>query len=199
MKRTFPSSESLFRLSLSPNPHLSTHSFPDLLEPHILRSLSNVPVVSIHSSCSGNHFVAIDTAGDAWLFGRNTSSALGVEGIESVSENAPVKLRMASLIAAGQGAGGKRGAKEALAKEAAAAASGGGGGAGGGGGGWASAACGRNHTILVGKDGSVWTAGANTYGQVRMAGWVIQMGLTMLIVWSSSHCGNNGFQANPSC
>jgi alpha-tubulin suppressor-like RCC1 family protein len=80
------------------------HSFPDLLELHILCSLSNVPIVSIHSSCSGNHFVTIDTSGDAWLFGCNTSSTLGVEGIEgieSVSENAPVKLRMASLITTG--------------------------------------------------------------------------------------------------
>jgi hypothetical protein len=71
--------------------------FSDLFELHILRSLSNVPVVSIHSSCSGNYFIAIDTSGDAWLFSRNTSSALGVKGIE----NAPVKLRVTSLIAAG--------------------------------------------------------------------------------------------------
>jgi alpha-tubulin suppressor-like RCC1 family protein len=29
------------------------------------------------------------------------------------------------------------------------------------------AACGRNHTLLVGSDGSLWTAGANNLGQVR--------------------------------
>ena len=28
-------------------------------------------------------------------------------------------------------------------------------------------ACGRNHTLLVGSCGSVWSAGVNTYGQVR--------------------------------
>jgi alpha-tubulin suppressor-like RCC1 family protein len=32
------------------------------------------------------------------------------------------------------------------------------------------AACGRNHTILVGSDGQVWTAGANNLGQVRASG-----------------------------
>ena len=31
---------------------------------------------------------------------------------------------------------------------------------------WVYAACGRNHTLLVGSDGSVWSAGANAYGQV---------------------------------
>jgi hypothetical protein len=84
-----------------------------------------------------------------------------------------------------------------LAKVAAAAVGGG----GGGGGGWASAACGRNHTILVGKDGSVWTAGANTYGQVRiwLAGCCYYCYSNGLIVWSSSDCRNNGFQADPSC
>ena len=30
------------------------------------------------------------------------------------------------------------------------------------------AACGRNHTLLVGSDGSLWTAGANNLGQVRI-------------------------------
>jgi len=29
------------------------------------------------------------------------------------------------------------------------------------------AACGRNHTLLVGSDGNVWSAGANNFGQVR--------------------------------
>ena len=30
------------------------------------------------------------------------------------------------------------------------------------------AACGRNHTLLVGNDGNLWTAGANNLGQVRV-------------------------------
>jgi hypothetical protein len=96
---------SLFCCSLFQTYHSAA---PDLLEPHILCSLCNVPIPSVHSSCSGNHSIAIDTLGDAWLFGRNASSALGMEGIESASENAPVKLKMTSLITAGQGAEGKR-------------------------------------------------------------------------------------------
>ena len=55
----------------------------------------------IHFSCSGNHFVAIDTSGDSWLFGCNTCSALSVKGVKNVSGNVLVKLRMMSLIAAG--------------------------------------------------------------------------------------------------
>jgi alpha-tubulin suppressor-like RCC1 family protein len=30
------------------------------------------------------------------------------------------------------------------------------------------AACGRNHTLLVGSCGTLWAAGANTLGQVRV-------------------------------
>lgn len=70
---------------------------PDLLEPYILRSLSNIKIVSIHASCTGCHFVAIDVDGIAWLFGRNGFSCLGVEGIDAVSESAPLKLRASDL------------------------------------------------------------------------------------------------------
>lgn len=113
----------------------SLHRNPDLLEPNILRSLLNVKITSVHTSCAGCHFVAIDIDGQAWLFGRNGSSCLGVVDVEYVSENAPVRLKPTDL---GAPAGTK----------------------------FVHAACGRNHTILVGSDGSVWGAGANTLGQV---------------------------------
>ncbi|KAF8655946.1 hypothetical protein AX16_002853 [Volvariella volvacea WC 439] len=109
---------------------------PDLLEPYTLRSLSNVKATSIHTSCSGCHFVVLDADGSAWLFGRNTSSALGVTGVDHISENAPRKITPQDL-----GAQGGKNAK------------------------FIHAACGRNHTLLVDSDGTVWTAGANTYGQ----------------------------------
>ncbi|THH16847.1 hypothetical protein EW146_g3855 [Bondarzewia mesenterica] len=70
---------------------------PDLLEPHILRSLSNVKVVSIHASCAGCHCIVLDIEGTAWLFGRNQFSALGVSGVDFVSENAPLKIRAVDL------------------------------------------------------------------------------------------------------
>ncbi|KIY70128.1 RCC1/BLIP-II protein [Cylindrobasidium torrendii FP15055 ss-10] len=69
----------------------------NLLEPHILRSLSNVKVVSIHTSCCSCHFVAIDIEGAAWAFGRNGSSCLGVSGVDAVNENAPLRLTAAGL------------------------------------------------------------------------------------------------------
>lgn len=63
-------------------------------------------------------------------------SALGVRGVDFVSENAPIKLRASEL-------GANKGTK------------------------FVDAACGRNHTLLVGSDGQVWAAGANALGQVR--------------------------------
>ncbi|KAI0316141.1 RCC1/BLIP-II [Amylostereum chailletii] len=65
---------------------------PDLLEPHILRSLSNIQAVSVHTSCASSHCIVLDTTGNAWFFGRNQSSALGIPGVEYVSENAPRKV-----------------------------------------------------------------------------------------------------------
>ncbi|KAG6835386.1 hypothetical protein H0H93_001964 [Arthromyces matolae] len=112
---------------------------PDLLEPHILRSLANIRITSIHTSCNGCHFVAIDVDGAAWLFGRNSFGALGIPpgsqgGDEYVSENAPMKIDAATL-------GAKPGTR------------------------FVHAACGRNHTILVGNDGTAWSAGQNNLGQ----------------------------------
>lgn len=79
--------------------------------------------------------MCIDIDGNAWLFGRNGSSALGVVDAEYVSENAPLCLKPTDLGAA-------PGTK------------------------FVYAAGGRNHTLLVGSDGSVWAAGANSLGQV---------------------------------
>ncbi|XP_006461672.1 hypothetical protein AGABI2DRAFT_193077, partial [Agaricus bisporus var. bisporus H97] len=118
------------------NPETGEPLNPDLLEPHILRSLSNVKVASVHASCAGCHFVAIDIEGNAWLFGRNGSSCLGTSGPgeEYISENAPRMVRPTDLGAQGDTK-------------------------------FVYAACGRNHTLLVGSDGSVWTAGVNNLGQ----------------------------------
>lgn len=113
-----------------------TNRNPDLLEPYILRSLSNIEAVSIHTSCNGCHFVVLDITGAAWLFGRNGFGALGIPSTDDhVSENAPMRLIPADLGAA-------KGTK------------------------FVHAACGRNHTLLVGSDGNVWSAGANALGQV---------------------------------
>jgi alpha-tubulin suppressor-like RCC1 family protein len=75
-------------------------SSPDLLEPHILRSLSNVKAASIHTSSSGCHTIVLDIDGRAYLFGRNERSALGVVKEEVISENAPEVLTAADLGAA---------------------------------------------------------------------------------------------------
>lgn len=92
-------------------------------------------IASVHGSCSGCHFVAIDIEGNAWLFGRNGFSALGVPTVEYISENAPRLINPSDL-------GAPSGTR------------------------FIHAACGRNHTLLVGSDGTVWAAGQNNLGQV---------------------------------
>lgn len=41
--------------------------------------------------------MAIDVDGAAWLFGRNDKGALGVPGVDAISENAPVRLTAREL------------------------------------------------------------------------------------------------------
>ena len=113
---------------------------PDLLEPNLLRSLLNVKVTSIHASCSGCHFVVLDISGSAWLFGRNGFSALGLPA--STTEYVSEN---APKEVKPQDLGAAPGVR------------------------FVHAACGRNHTLLVGSCGTVWAAGANTLGQVRVA------------------------------
>ena len=107
----------------------------DLLEPHILRSLSNIKAVSIHTSCVGCHCVVLDVDGTAWMFGRNDKSCMGVAGMDEISENEPRRLTAQEL-----------GAPKTTR--------------------FVHAACGRNHTLLVGSEGQLWTAGQNHAGQV---------------------------------
>nr|GAT55086.1 predicted protein [Mycena chlorophos] len=108
---------------------------PDLAEPHILRSLANVKIISCHTSAHSCHSVAIDIDGTAWLFGRNGSGCLGEPSTtEDISEHSPKRLTPAQLGAA---PGDK----------------------------FVHAACGRHHTILVSSSGQIWTAGINTVGQ----------------------------------
>ncbi|KAI6149944.1 regulator of chromosome condensation 1/beta-lactamase-inhibitor protein II [Pisolithus tinctorius] len=108
---------------------------PDLLEPHILRSLSNVKITSIHGSCCACHFIVIDMHGAAWMFGRNgPQCALGVTTADSISENTPRRLLPTEI-------GAKVGTK------------------------FVHAACGRSHSLLVDSTGQAWSAGANNFGQ----------------------------------
>ncbi|KZT59067.1 RCC1/BLIP-II protein [Calocera cornea HHB12733] len=109
---------------------------PDLPAPHTLRSLSNVKATGVYTSHSGCHAIVIDVSGAAYLFGRNSSSSLGLPASQhpSVSGQTPRRLLPTSL-------GAPQGTK------------------------FTHAACGRNHSVLVGDDGSVWTAGVNAHGQ----------------------------------
>ncbi|KAI0766088.1 RCC1/BLIP-II [Trametes elegans] len=112
----------------------SAETSPDLLEPHILRSLSNIKAASIHTSCVSCFCIVLDTDGVAWMFGRNDKSCLGLPGVDVISENAPRRLAAQDLGAAPDSR-------------------------------FVHAGCGRNHTLLVGSEGQLWSAGANQAGQ----------------------------------
>lgn len=127
-------------------PSLLTLGRPDLVEPHILRSLSNVRVASIYSSSIAASFVAIDTAGGAWLFGRNEASNLGITSTGSggtaegfIPETQPRYLTPHRL-----------GHERADAK-------------------FVFAILGRSHTVLVDEDGAVYGAGDNRHGQLGLS------------------------------
>jgi len=77
----------------------------------------------------------LDVSGSAWMFGRNERASLGVAGRDYISENAPLKLLASSLPGA-----------SARTR-------------------FVHAACGRNHSLLVGSEGQVWSTGANNLGQ----------------------------------
>lgn len=86
--------------NVAPSLNLSyydNHYRPDLLEPHILRSLSNVKITSIHTSCCACYFIALDIDGAAWMFGRNAPSTLGVAGVDFISENTPRRVLATEL------------------------------------------------------------------------------------------------------
>ncbi|KZP01402.1 RCC1/BLIP-II protein [Calocera viscosa TUFC12733] len=109
---------------------------PDLASPHTLRSLSNVKATGVYTSHSACHAIVIDVAGAAYLFGRNASSCLGLPTSTSPSISHRSPRR---LLPSELGAPG--GTK------------------------FTHAAVGRNHSLLVGDDGSVWSAGQNAHGQ----------------------------------
>lgn len=104
-----------------------------------MRSLSNIKIKSIHTSCAGCHVVCLDIDGAAWIFGRSEKSSLGNLGDGAdelfVSESSPVRLTPREL-------GAPKGTT------------------------FVEAACGRNHTLLVGSNGQFWSAGVNQAGQV---------------------------------
>lgn len=132
-KREYLSEFPQLRLGLDIH-HLRRCSSPDLLEPHILRSLTNVQATAVYSSHSACNFIVIDVDGQAWTFGRYN---LGPGKETIISENAPQKWRVHEDL------GAPKGTKIVH------------------------AACGRNHSLMVGSNGQVWSMGINTLGQVR--------------------------------
>ena len=100
-------------------------------------------IKSIHASGSGCHIVCIDIHGAAWMFGRNSPAALGraMRG-EPVQPTGVVNENTPRRITP-QMLGAPKGTT------------------------FVHAATGRSHTLLVGSNGDVWSAGANQVGQVR--------------------------------
>ena len=137
----------------------------DLVEPHILRSLSNVKIQAVYTSCAGCHVICLDTDGAVWLFGRNERSALGAGKADTISENAPIKLQATDL-------GAEPGTT------------------------FVHAACGRSHSLLVGSNGRVWSAGKNDLGQVCATIQAFDRFSLHFLVWPPCLPRSNLFQAH---
>lgn len=119
----------------------------DLESPHILRSLSNVRVVSIHSAPTASHFVCIDIEGGAWLFGRNEASNLGstsASGAGGAKEGFVLATCPRYLTPERLGHDGDPTAR------------------------FTSAIVGRSFTLLITSDGALYAAGDNKHGQLGL-------------------------------
>lgn len=121
-------------------------------------------VTSIHASPCSCHFIALDIDGAAWLFGRNAPQALGRAGKDGVVPETAPRRLTARALGAPPGTR------------------------------FVHAAVGRSHSLLVGSNGDVWTAGANSHGQVRplfdLSGSQVAFSflfflLTQRIVWTT--------------
>ncbi|KAL7414472.1 regulator of chromosome condensation 1/beta-lactamase-inhibitor protein II [Mrakia frigida] len=116
-----------------------TDERPDLLSPHIIRSLSNVKTTAVFSSSSSDHVVCLDVNGHAYLFGRNFPPALGPSAQGPfISEALPKHVSPATF-------GADPSAK------------------------FVSAVTGKNVTILIDSEGSAWSAGENKVGQCGLS------------------------------
>lgn len=162
LKRTRSSTHSPLPYFELPFNHMLPLYSPDITEAHILRSLANVPAVSVYTSHSGCHAVVLDKWGTVYLFGRNASSCLGIPSTTDavISEQEPRTLRPVNV-------GASDTAK------------------------FVSAACGRSHTLLITDDGEVYSAGNNTLGQVRkLAGQWLHT-LVEIALPTISQCGHS--------
>ncbi|PWN48238.1 RCC1/BLIP-II [Violaceomyces palustris] len=118
---------------------------PDLPGPHILRALCNVKmrrVITSHSSC---HAVFLAVNGDAYIVGRNEQGQCGFPvkpapgQIGGLAIYEPLKLDRKTMFSPTlpQGDNGKI----------------------------VAAATGRSHTLLVTKNGQIYSSGSNAFGQ----------------------------------
>ncbi|KAN0062784.1 hypothetical protein ACQY0O_004980 [Thecaphora frezii] len=124
---------------------VSNPEYPDLLGPHILRSVSNVRMSRVHTSHSSCHAVLLSVDGDAYVLGRNEQGQCGfspkpvAEAPSGPAVWSPVKLQRAQHFSPPLPADDK--------------------------GDIIYAATGRSHTLLVTAAGAVYAAGLNSSGQ----------------------------------
>jgi len=90
----------------------------------------------VHSSGCASHCIVLDVIGNAWMFGRNIPPAMGSPS-NSFDEISEFAPRCISPTQLGAPTGTK----------------------------FVHAACGRQHSILVGSNGDMWSAGGNASGQ----------------------------------
>ncbi|KAF9914136.1 hypothetical protein BX616_008900 [Lobosporangium transversale] len=109
---------------------------PHLETFHIIRELTDLKIVKIATCPSAAHSVFLTDDGDVWVLGRNEKGQLGVGD----TDPHPLPLKVPTIYAT-------QGKKTVNLK-------------------FVDAAVGRNHTILVASNGSVYGAGDNKMGQL---------------------------------
>ncbi|PWN41029.1 RCC1/BLIP-II [Ceraceosorus guamensis] len=115
-----------------------TDERPDLSAPHILRAVSNIRMKRVFSSHSSCHAFFLSVSGDVWVIGRNEKGQCGLPS-STVSIDAPTRLDRSKHFAPSLPAGAQGDIV------------------------WA--ATGRNHSLIVTRAGTLYSAGGNAMGQ----------------------------------
>ncbi|WFD21075.1 hypothetical protein MCAP1_003331 [Malassezia caprae] len=134
------------RVALDEEPNNAVDAGFCLTTPHVLRSVSNVRMQQIFSSCVSDHAVFLSVRGDAYVYGCNKHGQCGVSPAAGSAQGGPWLSDAVKLDR-------QRDFVPSLPDGASVTA----------------AATGAGHTLLLTSQGTVYAAGANAQGQCGLA------------------------------